>query len=88
MNTSQELQAQFKDVSLIEVPEDPGKYHLTFLEWILDTIRKARLKVEDSGAWLEAFYTKKAKRGYWNMFKKHGTTFGLSGERVVSTQTG
>jgi len=88
MKTSKELQIEFKDVDMEEIPEAPGKYHLTFLEWVLDTIRKARLKVEESGAWLEAFYSKKSKRKYWNMFKKHGTTFGLSGERVVATQTG
>ena len=88
IKTSKELQNQFKDVAIEEAPEAPGEYHLTFLEWMIDMIRKARIKVEESGSWLEAFYSKKSKRKYWNMFKKHGTTFGLSGERVVATQTG
>ncbi len=86
--TTKELQAEFKTVAVEEAPEDPGKYHLTFLEWMLSMLRNARLRVEESGSWLEAFYSKKSKRKYWSMFKKHGTTFGLSGERVVSTQTG
>ena len=45
-------------------------------------------KVEDSGAWLGKVQGKGAKKGYWGMFKQHGTTFGLSGERSVATQVG
>src|SRR3989344_5698474 len=67
---------------------NPGKYHVSFFEWVLLLVRQARMKVEDSSAWLGAFKSKKAKKQYWSMFKKHGTTFGLSNERVVSTQTG
>lgn len=88
MNVSQEIQVQFKDI--VAQPEivNPGKYHVSFFEWVLHLIRAARLKVEDSSAWLAASQSKKAKKGYWAMFKKHGTTFGLSNERVVATQTG
>lgn len=88
MNVSQEIQVQFKDI--VSQPEivNPGKYHVSFFEWVLHLIRAARLKVEDSSAWLAASQSKKAKKGYWGMFKKHGTSFGLSNERVVATQTG
>ncbi len=88
MNVSQEIQIQFKDI--VSQPEivNPGKYHVSFFEWVLHLIRAARLKVEDSSAWLAASQSKKAKKGYWGMFKKHGTSFGLSNERVVATQTG
>ncbi|MBI2032629.1 MAG: hypothetical protein HYV38_03445 [Candidatus Levybacteria bacterium] len=88
IESSQELQVEFAEVAVEEVVEKPGKYHLNFLEWLLSTIRDTRQKVEYGGAWLEAFYSKKSKRKYWNMFKKHGTSFGLSNERSVSTQTG
>ncbi|HLD02068.1 MAG TPA: DUF5660 family protein, partial [Patescibacteria group bacterium] len=59
-----------------------------FFEWMLSVIRIARMKVEDSGAWMAALSSKKKGKGYWQMFKKHGTTFGMSHERNVSTQTG
>lgn len=86
--SSKILQAEFKEITVEQRIEKPGKYHLSFFEWMLSVVRSARLKVEDAGAWLSATYAKKAKRNYWAMFKKHGTTFGLSGERVVATQTG
>ncbi|HSW87559.1 MAG TPA: DUF5660 family protein [Candidatus Saccharimonadales bacterium] len=67
---------------------NPGKYHLNFFEWLLIEIRQARTQVEDAGAWLATVSSKNGKKkNYWNMYKKHGTKFGLSGERSVSTQT-
>ena len=85
---SKELQVQFKEVAVEQLPENPGKYHMAFFEWLLSTIKLARMRVEESANWLSMFSSKKKKRKYWNMFKKHGTTFGLSNERVVATQTG
>ncbi len=67
---------------------NPGKYHLTFFEWLLIEIRQARIQVEDANAWLTTVSSKNGKKkNYWTMYKKHGTKFGLSGERSVSTQT-
>ncbi|MFH1833205.1 MAG: DUF5660 family protein [Candidatus Levyibacteriota bacterium] len=85
---SKELQAQFKEITVEILPVNPGQYHLNFFEWMILTIRQARMKVEDSASWLALFTSKKGKKEYWAMFKKHGTTFGLSNERVVATQTG
>lgn len=86
--TSQELAVEFKEVTVEQAPAKPGKYHLAFFEWLLTLVKVARLKVEDSASWLALFKSKKKQKGYWNMFKKHGTTFGLSNERVVATQVG
>ena len=87
-NSSQELQVAFRQVSTEQLPASPGKYHLNFFEWVLSVIKSARLRVDESKSWLSLFASKKTKRSYWSMFKKHGTTFGLSSERVVATQTG
>ncbi len=81
------LKLEFAEVAVENTP-NVGQYHLNFFEWMLAVIRAAREKVEDSGAWLGTVQGKNAKRGYWGMFKKHGTTFGLSGERAVATQVG
>lgn len=86
--SSQELKLEFAEVSVEQSTPTVGQYHLTFFEWMLAVIRSAREKVEDSGAWLGAVQGKGAKKGYWGMFKKHGTSFGLSGERAVATQVG
>lgn len=86
--SSQVLKLEFAEVSVEQSPTEVGNYQLNFYEWMLAVIRSAREKVEDSGAWLGTVKGKGDKRGYWGMFKKHGTTFGLSGERAVATQVG
>ncbi len=90
-SSSQEIQVQFKDVIVEQRAVKPGKYHKNFFAWMLIVIRSARIRVEDAGAWLSAMKGKKGKKqsqNYWTMFKKHGTTFGLSNERTLATQTG
>lgn len=86
--SSSELAVEFSDVTMEATPQQPGQYHLNFFEWVMGVIQKARERIEESQTWLSMFKSKRKQKGYWQMFKKHGTTFGLSGERVVSTQTG
>lgn len=86
--TSSELAVEFKEITVEQRIEKPGDYHLNFFQWMLSVIKSARMKIEDSGAWLSTMKSKKGKRNYWAMFEKHGTTFGLSNERVVATQVG
>src|SRR3989344_192468 len=76
-NSSKELQVQFKDVAVAQQPVIAGKYHKAFYEWVLITIRTARMRIEDSANWLAMFQSKKKQKGYWQQFKKHGTSFGL-----------
>lgn len=86
--SSQEIEVQYRGLVVQEAPQEAGEYHIAFFEWVLTVIKSARIRVEDSASWLSMFTSKKNKKQYWKMFKKHGTTFGLSNERVVSTQTG
>ena len=86
--TSREIAAEIKDVNILQMPENPGKYHVNFLEWVLAVIKTARVKIEDSKVWMKQMSTKSAKKGHWAQDKKKGTQFGLSGERMVATQTG
>src|SRR3989338_9764274 len=88
IESTDELQIQFREVTVQQQVVKPGRYHVNFFQWLKSVIIIARMKIEDSGAWLSAFQSKKNKRQYWAMFKKNGTTFGLSNERVVATQTG
>lgn len=88
VESSKELQVEFRQVAVEQAPSKPGKYHLNFVEWLLENVRQIRLRIEDSGAWLAAFKSKKDKKQYWNMFKKHGTSFALTNERNVATQVG
>lgn len=87
--SSKELEVKFKEVQAMErVPQNAGKYHANFVEWVLSMIRSAREKVDSTLSWTTALHSKKKQRQYWALFKKHGTSFALSGERYAVTQTG
>lgn len=82
------LVSEIAKVKVEQVPKKTGIYYIRFLEWMLTVVRQMRAKVEEGKAWLETFTKRKKKLGYWKMYKKHGTTFGLSQERSLATQTG
>ena len=86
--SSGQLQKQVDIIAIEQTGDNPGVYHVNFLEQMLQTIRDLRLNVEDSLAWFGALRSKKAARQYGTMAKKHGTSFTLSNERQVSTQVG
>ena len=71
-----------------EVPVHPGIYHLNFVERLRSILKILREQIDDSRSWLALSTNRKKKKGYWSMFKKHGTSFGLSGERTIATQAG
>ncbi|MBI1869466.1 hypothetical protein HYS11_00670 [Candidatus Gottesmanbacteria bacterium] len=66
----------------------PGTYHVSFFERLRRIIGMFRKQIAESRTWLSLSQSKKKQRGYWKMYKKHGTTFGLSHERVIATQAG
>lgn len=71
-----------------DISARPGVYHLNFLERLRGVIMILRQQIEDSSSWLTLWSHRKQKKQYWGMYKKHGTSFGLSSERGVSTQAG
>jgi hypothetical protein len=85
---SKEIESQFRDVDTINMPEAPGKYHINFFEWVLSVVRNARMKIEDSKAWLTSVRGKSARKQHWTTNKNQGTQFGLSAERSSATQVG
>lgn len=88
IESSSDLESKFEVIAVEQRPVEPGSYHLNFFEWMIGTIQAARQQIEDSSAWLSALQSKKGKKSYWSMFKKHGTSFGMSNERMVATQAG
>lgn len=81
------LSGDMAKVTVEQIP-DPGKYHLNFFEWVLTMLRDIKKDIVKSRTWLSAFNTKKKKKGYWAMFKKHGTGFAMSDERALATAAG
>lgn len=88
IKSSKLLQNEVASVTVDQSPAKAGIYHAHFFEWMLGMIRKARENVESSESWMNAQKGKDGKKGYWGMFKKHGTSFALSNERGVATQVG
>jgi hypothetical protein len=76
---------EYARVAVEQKPVAAGKYHLNFFDFMLSVIKTARMKVEDSGAWMAVA---KKKSGYLQKAKSMGTKFTLSHERTVATQTG
>lgn len=84
-----EMIGEVKDIANLtinQVSEKPGIYHVRFLEIVLNILRQIRAKVSESKTWLQAFLTKKKKRG--SLFavrsKKLGTQYSLSQELQLS----
>jgi len=71
-----------------EVPVNPGVYHANFFERLKSILKVLREQIDDSRSWLSMHSDRKKKKGYWGMYKKHGTTFGLSNERSLATSAG
>ncbi|MDP2363196.1 MAG: DUF5660 domain-containing protein [Ignavibacteria bacterium] len=76
---------EVKDVEKLtinDLPEKPGIYHIRFLEVVLNVIRHLRAKVGESRTWLDAMTSKRKKRG--SLFavrsKKAGTQYSQSQE--------
>lgn len=87
-DSSEQLDAAFKDVVIDDIPEKPGIYHLTFFEGFLKMVIKMKDKVEDGVIFAQLFRSRKRERGYSQMAKKHGTSFTLHHDRTPATQTG
>jgi hypothetical protein len=88
VQSSKGLEMQFARVAVETKPKEVGQYHLNFFDWMIAVIRTARMKVEDSGAWLGTVKGKNTKGKVKTMFQKGGTSATLSNERTAATQTG
>lgn len=76
-------------VATMQEEVNPGTYHLNFLQRLSLVIKNLRTQVQESSCWLASFNKKsKKKNGYWNQFKKSGSSFSLHHDRAVATQAG
>ena len=69
-------------LTINDLPEKPGIYHIRFLELVLNILRTLRAKVGESKTWLQALMNKKKKRGsaFAARSKKQGTQYSMSQE--------
>ncbi len=71
-----------ENLTINDLPEKPGIYHIRFLEVVLSLLRTLKAKISESHTWLEAMQSKKKKRGslFASLSKKKGTQYSLSQE--------
>lgn len=83
------LMSQVRDIERLTIdslPERPGIYHVRFLEVVLKFLQSLKLKIGESGTWMQAMQSKKAKRGsaFAVQSKKSGTQYSMSQEIAAS----
>jgi hypothetical protein len=76
------------EIATMQVPENPGIYHVVFFEKVLEFIKSFRRKIESAAVWLHASNKRAEKKNYWGMFKKHGTKFLLSPDHYIARSAG
>ncbi len=88
VSSTKMLQMEFAQITTEQSVASVGAYHEHFFEWIIKQVKAARENVENSSSCMNIQKNKAGKKGYWGMFKKHGTSFAMSNERGVATQVG
>lgn len=83
-----ELSGEIKSITVETIPAKPGAYHLNYFDWVIGMLRDLRKRVNESRHWLALWSQKKKQKGYWAMFKKHGTSFAMSEERAIASANG
>lgn len=76
------------EVAMIEVPHDPGVYHIIFFEKVLEFLQSFRKKIDQAAVWLTATNKRADKKNYWNMYKKKGSSFLLSPDHYSQRSAG
>jgi hypothetical protein len=76
------------EIAMVEVPVNPGVYHVIFFEKVLKFLQSFRQKIDQASVWLGSTNKRAEKKNYWNMYKKKGSSFLLSPDHYLSRSAG
>lgn len=76
------------EIAMIEVPVNPGVYHVIFFEKVLEFLQSFRKKIDQASVWLQSTNKRAEKKNYWSMYKKKGSSFLLSPEHYLQRSAG
>jgi hypothetical protein len=76
------------EIAMIEVPNDPGIYHIVFFEKVLEFLQSFRQKIDIASTWLASSNKRAEKKNYWSMYKKKGSSFLLSPDHYLQRSAG
>lgn len=83
------LSHEISKIKVEQLPAKSGIYYLRYFEWLIGVIHQLRMRVEEGKAWLQTFNGRQNKKaGFWQKYKKHGTSFGMSKEHSLSHRAG
>lgn len=76
------------EIAMIEVPQNPGIYHIIFFEKVLEFLQSYRKKIDQAVVWLQSSNKRAQKKNYWSMYKKKGSSFLLSPDHFLQRSAG
>lgn len=85
---STEKLAETTQVAMMTAPIEPGIYHITFFQGVLEFLQSFRKGIDYTVAWLQSSNKRAEKKNYWNMYKKKGSSFLLSPDHYLQRSAG
>jgi hypothetical protein len=80
--------AEITQVAVMTAPVEPGIYHVTFFQNVLEFLQSFRKKIDLAATWLQSSNKRAEKKNYWNTFKKKGASFLLSPDHYSQRSAG
>lgn len=80
--------AEQTQIAMIQAPAEPGIYHITFFQNVLEFLQSFRKKVDLAATWLQSSNKRAERKNYWNMYKKKGSSFLLSPDHYLQRSAG
>jgi hypothetical protein len=80
--------AEVTQVSMMTAPVEPGVYHITFFQNVLEFLQSFRKRIDYTVAWLQSSNKRAEKKNYWAMYKKKGSSFLLSPDHYLQRSAG
>ena len=80
--------AEEVNIAALQVPVEPGIYHINFFEKLLSFAQSFRKKIEEAAIWLGATNKRAEKKNYWATYKKKGSSFLLAPDHYLQRSAG
>jgi hypothetical protein len=81
--------AEETQIAAMQVPAEPGVYHLLFFEKLLEFLKSFKKKIHEASVWMHAVNSRAAKKNMWGAnYKKSGGKYLLSGEHYLQRSAG
>jgi len=88
VSVSTESLAEATQIAVMTAPIEPGVYHITFFQNILEFLQSFRKKIDLAATWLQSSNKRAEKKNYWSTFKKKGASFLLSPDHYSQRSAG